>query len=200
MPVFLDGQQNLATLTVPGVYGDIILPTPLLLGQPTNIEGLVGVASWGPLNSLIPISKPTDAALAIGPPVVRPYDMSSYVSASSQVGGAIGYMGVRVTDGTDVAASLVVQSGAAFATGSAAFTTNPAPADTLTLNGTVVTFVASGAAGLQVNIGPNLPATLQNLITMLQASADTQLVKFQYAILNFSLCSPRPPQARLATP
>ena len=24
MPVFLDGQQNLAALTVPGVYGDIV--------------------------------------------------------------------------------------------------------------------------------------------------------------------------------
>ena len=70
--VFLDGQQNLAALTVPGVYGDIILPQPNLLGTPTNIEGLVGVASWGPLNALIPISKPTDAALSIGPPLRGP--------------------------------------------------------------------------------------------------------------------------------
>ena len=63
MPAFLDGQQNLAALTVPGVYGDIILPQPNLLGTPTNIEGLVGVGSWGQLNSQIPISKPADAAL-----------------------------------------------------------------------------------------------------------------------------------------
>lgn len=187
MPVFLDGQQNLAALTVPGVYGDIILPTPFLLGQPTNIEGLVGVGSWGPTNSLIPMSKPSDAAITIGPPVVRPYDMSSYVSAASQVGGAIGFQGVRVTDGTDTAASIAVQSGAASASGSAAFSTNPTAADTLTLNGTAVTFVASGAAGTQVNIANNLPATLQNLITMLQASADTQLVKFRYALLNNTL-------------
>lgn len=182
MPVFLDGQQNLAALTVPGVYGDIILPTPMLLGQPTNIEGLVGVASWGPVNAIVPISKPVDAALTIGPPLVRNYDISSYISASSQVGGAIGYMAVRVTDGTDVAASLPIQSGAASATGLVQFSGNPAPADTLTLNGTVVTFVASGATGTQVNIGNNLPATLQNLITMLQASADAQLVKFSYVL------------------
>jgi hypothetical protein len=187
MPVFLDGQQNLATLTVPGVYGDIILPTPLLLGTPTNIEGLVGVGSWGPLNALIPVSKPADAALAIGPPVIRTYDLSSYVSAASQVGGAIGFMCVRVSDGTDTAASVSIQSSAASATGSAAFSANPTANDTLTLNGTVVTFVAAGATGLQVNIGNNLPATLQNLITMLQASADTQLVKFSYAIANFTL-------------
>lgn len=187
MPVFLDGQQNLSTLTVPGVYGDIILPTPLLLGTPTNIEGLVGVASWGPLNALIPVSKPSDAALAIGPPVIRTYDISSYVSAASQVGGAIGFQCVRVSDGTDTAASASIQSSAAAATGSAVFSANPTAADTLTLNGTVVTFVASGATGTQVNIGNNLAATLQNLITMLQASADAQLVKFSYAIANFTL-------------
>jgi hypothetical protein len=187
MPVFLDGQQNLAALTVPGIYGDIVLPQPFLLGLPTNIEGTVGVASWGPLNSLIPVSKPSDAALSIGPPVIRTYDISSYVSASSQVGGSIGYMCIRVSDGTDTAASTVIQSGAAFASGSAAFSINPTATDTLTLNGTVVTFVASGAAGTQVNIGNNLASTLQNLITMLQASADTQLVKFTYAIANFSL-------------
>jgi hypothetical protein len=187
MPVFLDGQQNLAALTVPGVYGDIILPTPMLLGQPTNIEGLVGVASWGPVNALIPVSKPIDAALYIGPPVIRNYDMSSYVSASSQVGGAIGYYCVRVTDGTDTAASLAIQSGAASATGLVQFSANPSPSDTLTLNGTAITFVASGATALQVNIGANLPATLQNLITMLQASADAQLVKFSYVLGSSSL-------------
>ena len=187
MPVFLDGQQNLAALTVPGVYGDIILPTPMLLGLPTNIEGLVGVASWGPLNALIPMSKPADAAVMIGPPIIRNYDISSYVSAASQVGGAIGFLGVRVSDGTDTAASVAVQSGAAAAVGAVGFSANPANTDTLTLNGTVVTFVTSGASGTQVNIGGNLPTTLQNLITMLQASADAQLVKFRYAIVNFTL-------------
>lgn len=187
MPVFLDGQQNLAALTVPGVYGDIILPTPMLLGLPTNIEGLVGVASWGPVNALIPVSKPIDAALYIGPPVVRTYDMSSYISASSQVGGAIGYYCVRVTDGSDAAASLAIQSGAASATGLVQFSANPTAADTITFNGTAITFVASGATALQVNLGANLPATLQNLITVLQASADAQLVKFAYALGSSSL-------------
>ncbi|WP_024516849.1 hypothetical protein [Bradyrhizobium sp. Tv2a-2] len=103
--VFLDGQQNLAALTVPGVYGDIILPTPQLLGTPTNIEGLVGVASWGPLNAVMGVSKPSDMATTFGPPMIRPYDMSSYVSAASQVGGAIGFFCVRVSDGTDLAAT-----------------------------------------------------------------------------------------------
>jgi hypothetical protein len=187
MPVFLDGQQNLAALTVPGVYGDIILPTPMLLGTPTNIEGLVGVASWGPLNAQIPVSKPTDAALSIGPPVIRTYDMSSYVSAASQVGSAIGFICVRVSDGTDTAAFAQIQSGAAYATGSVVFTANPAVSDTLTIDGTIITFVASGATGTQVNIGANLAATLQNLLTMLQSSANANLILLTYSLQNYTL-------------
>ena len=69
--IFLDGQQNLAGLSVPGVYGDIILPTPLLIGTPTNIEGVVGVGSWGPTNALIPATQSSDAALSLGASVLR---------------------------------------------------------------------------------------------------------------------------------
>jgi hypothetical protein len=181
MPVFLDGQQNLAALTVPGVYGDIILPTPFLLGQPTNIEGLIGVASWGQLNSVILASKPVDAAIVLGPPVVRNYDIASYIAAATQVGGAIGFKCVRVSDGTDIAASVTPQSGATPATGSILFTVQPTATQTITLNGTVFTYIASGATALQINIGGNLVQTVQNTIAQLQASADAQAVKFTYA-------------------
>lgn len=226
--VFLDGQQNLAALTVPGVYGDIILPTGMIAGTPTNIEGLVGVGSWGPVDALIPVSKPADAAVNIGPPVIRNYDMSSYISAGSQVGGAVGYYCVRVTDGSDVAASATIggvtitgkytgvlgnqinfsiQNGSAVntwmgvvafpgmvpeqfnnvagptpASATATFAAQPAVNDTLTIAGSTVIFVASGATGLQVNIGANLATTLSNLLTMLQASADTGLVKGTYSL------------------
>jgi len=115
MPTFLDGQYNLAALTVPNVYVDVIPPSPFLAGVPTNIVGLVGVASWGPVGAVISASKPNDAAFAIGVPTSRgalgyKYDIASYIWASSQVGGAIGYNCIRVTDGTDVAASVVIQS------------------------------------------------------------------------------------------
>lgn len=176
MPVFLDGQQNLATLTVPGVYGDIILPTPFLVGTPTNIEGLVGVGSWGPLNSIIPGSKPNDVALAIGPPVIRPYDIASYVAASSMVGGSIGYFMVRVSDGTDTAATAAIQSGATNATGSITLNDNVLGVGTIVVNGTTVTF------GTNVLVGPNLAATTSNLLTFLQSSADTNINKMTYAL------------------
>jgi hypothetical protein len=108
--VFLDGTQNLAALTVPGVYGDIVLPSPFILGTPTNIEGLVGVGSWGPTNALIPVSKSSDCAVSLGVPMIRNNDIASYVAASTQVGGAIGFLCVRVTDGTDTAATATIQS------------------------------------------------------------------------------------------
>jgi hypothetical protein len=68
------------------------------------------------------------------------------------------------------------------ATGTATFSANPTAADTLTIGGTAVTFVASGATGLQVNIGASLTATLASLLALLVGSADANLVKFYYAV------------------
>src|SRR6516162_4988743 len=131
--VFLDGQQNLAGLSVPGVYGDIILPTPFLLGQPTNIMGLVGVGQWGPLNALIPVSTPVDCALQLGNPVIRPYDIATYVAAATQIGSAIGFLCVRVSDGTDAAATATITSGGAFASDTVTFSAQPIAGDALTI-------------------------------------------------------------------
>lgn len=60
------------------------------------------------------------------------------------------------------------------------FTAQPAAASTLTLNGTVWTFVATGATGQQSNIGVSLAATLTALATALNASGDTQVTKCTY--------------------
>src|SRR5260221_403169 len=128
-----------------------------------------------------------DPFLKIGPQKIRKRDISSYVSAATQVGSAIGFLCVRVSDGTDLAATGVISPGQTQATGFISFTTNPVAATTVTLNGTVCTFVASGATGTQVNIGGTLTITLANLLTMLQASADAQLVKFYYAVVGLTL-------------
>lgn len=57
------------------------------------------------------------------------------------------------------------------ASGSIAFSAQPAVNSTVTINGTTFTFVASGATGNQVNIGANLAATMTALATVLNASA-----------------------------
>jgi hypothetical protein len=62
--------------------------------------------------------------------------------------------------------------------------TNPTATNTITLNGTAWTFVASGAAGNQTNIGGNAAATMTTLVTNLNASADAQVAKNTYAALS----------------
>jgi hypothetical protein len=181
MPVFLDGQQNLAALTVPGVYGDIILPSPLLVGTPTNIMGVVGAASWGPTNSMIYFSAVTDGAVALGNPTNRKYDIMTHVEAATQVGGAIGFGAVRVTDGSDLAATGFMQGTLAQqAAGTITFVSNPVALTTISLGGTVWTFVASGATGNQTNIQGTLAATLTQLVADLNSSSDPNVDQCSY--------------------
>ncbi len=68
------------------------------------------------------------------------------------------------------------------ATGSIVFTLNPSNDATITINGTVVTFKTSAGASPEVEIGANLAATLVVLLAILNASVDTQLVKFTYTV------------------
>jgi hypothetical protein len=75
-------------------------------------------------------------------------------------------------------------NGAGPAQGAINFTVNPVAGQTITLNGTAVTFEASGATGNQANVGTTLSASMIALLAALQASADTQLVKFTYALAN----------------
>ncbi len=63
-----------------------------------------------------------------------------------------------------------VVSGTVAATGSIAFSAQPSVNSTVTINGTVFTFVASGATGNQCYIGANLAATMTALAVVLNAS------------------------------
>ena len=66
------------------------------------------------------------------------------------------------------------------ASGKVTFTQNPAVGNTITVNGTAVTFVASGATGAQVDIGTTLNNTLVALAAMLNASADVNITPATY--------------------
>lgn len=67
------------------------------------------------------------------------------------------------------------------ATGDITFTANPSASHTITINGVVWTFVASGATGTQTNIGANLNATLTQLATDLNASANASITPATYS-------------------
>ena len=77
---------------------------------PTNIEGMVGVGSWGPVNAAIIATNEGDTAGKLGTPQVRAYDIATHVAAACQMGNAINFRLVRVTDGTDTAATAQVQT------------------------------------------------------------------------------------------
>jgi len=68
-----------------------------------------------------------------------------------------------------------------YATGSITVAINPAADETFTLNGTVFTMKASGAAGAQVNIGGTAALTAAAIVTVLNASVNAEVAKATYA-------------------
>jgi phage tail sheath protein FI len=105
MPIVQQGSINTTALVVPDLYVQIVPPQNLVLnGVPTNVLGVVGTASWGPVNQPVTLATMGDYAQNFGPIVNRKYDMGTQVATAVQQ-GASNFRGVRVTDGTDVAAT-----------------------------------------------------------------------------------------------
>jgi hypothetical protein len=73
------------------------------------------------------------------------------------------------------------QTAGAAATGSFSFSNQPAAGSTITINGTVITFVASGATGAQVNIGADTAATVTALSTALNAMNISSIAASTYS-------------------
>ena len=89
----------------------------------------------------------------------------------------------KLTNGTTGATSTLSFLTSPHSVGFATFAAQPANNDTITLNGTTITFVAAAPVGSQVQIGASLTATLAALLAFCQASADAQLVKFTYSVV-----------------
>jgi phage tail sheath protein FI len=114
MPIFSQGAINTTALIVPDLYVQIVPPQSLLLnGVPTDTLGVVGTASWGPVGEPTVIGTMSDYATAFGPVMPRKYDMGTQVAAAVQQGAA-NFRCVRVTDGTDTAASVSIQGAVTF--------------------------------------------------------------------------------------
>lgn len=114
MPIFQAGTTNVTSLLVPDVYVQIVPPSQLSLnGIPSNMVGLVGSASWGPINTPVSVASMQEYALAFGNIQNRAYDMGTHAAIITQQGGN-NMMCVRVTDGSETTASAAVASNITF--------------------------------------------------------------------------------------
>ncbi len=105
MPITQAGALNTTALVVPDLYVQIVPPQQLVLnGVPTNMVGVVGTAAWGPVNQPAIVGTMQDYARLYGAIQPRRYDMGTQVATAVQQ-GASNFRCVRVTDGTDTAAT-----------------------------------------------------------------------------------------------
>ncbi len=108
MPIVQQGSINTTALVVPDLYVQIVPPQNLVLnGVPTNVAGVVGTASWGPVGQPVIVATMSDYAQNYGPIMARKYDMGTHVATAVQQ-GAQDFRCVRVTDGTDTAAQAAI--------------------------------------------------------------------------------------------
>ncbi|KVT86267.1 hypothetical protein WT25_10970 [Burkholderia territorii] len=161
--LFQQSQLNVAALSAPGVYTEIVAPPPVVAGAPTNGYGLVGVASWGPVNSPFLVASPTAAPSQVGQVTNRSRDLATALSIAFALGSYFNYC-VRVTDGTDAAA-----------TGALKDTTTPTAVTGATLTGiytgtlgntisaTIGTGTAANSYKLTVNMAGYAPEVYDNL-------------------------------------
>ncbi len=99
------GSINTAALVVPNLYVQIVSPQTLALnGVATDRIGVVGTASWGPVNQPVVLGGIADYGVAFGSVRAKTFDLGTVIACAEQQ-GASSFVGVRVTDGTDVAAS-----------------------------------------------------------------------------------------------
>ena len=99
------GALNTAALIVPDLYVQIASPQTLALnGVATDRIGIIGTASWGPVNQPVVLGSIADYNVAFGLIMPRQYDLGTPLLCAQQQ-GASAFIGVRVTDGTDVSAT-----------------------------------------------------------------------------------------------
>jgi hypothetical protein len=163
MQIVQQGTLNTTALVVPDLYVQIVPPQNLVLnGVPTNLIGVVGTSSWGPTNQPVVVGTMADYAQNFGPIIVRKYDMGTSVATAIQQ-GATDFRCVRVTDGTDIAASyaLGLTNGAFHAMFTALYTGSLGNNITLALSQAAMTGawqLVVGLPGLVPEVYANIPA------------------------------------------
>jgi hypothetical protein len=139
----------------------------------------IGLSLAATLTALLTfLNSSTDAGLALN----NYYVVGSTLYIVDKVAGASGNGHTLVKSSTAITLSgATLTGGGWYAGGYANFAGQPTAADTITVNGVSIEFVASGATGNQVNIGGLTAVTIQNLLTFLQGSTNALLTVMGYA-------------------
>jgi hypothetical protein len=160
MPITLQGALNTTALTTPDIYIQIVQPNAIVInGVPTNDLGIVGTATWGPVGVPVNLGNPGGYLQAFGPVQARLFDMGTEVAIAFQQ-GANNMTCVRVTDGTDTAATIVVPTAAITLTALYTGTAGNGAVLTLAAGSIASTFTATVAMPNQPSeIYPNIAGT-----------------------------------------
>lgn len=102
---------------------------------------------------------------------------------ASVITTALGGTGICTWNGLQFVITSATTGAGVEATGTIVLTGNPANSDTITVNGTLITFVTGTATGSQVHIGASAQITAANLNTFLANSVNTNIVQASYSIV-----------------
>lgn len=172
MPIVQSGALNTTALLVPDLYVQIIPPQIAQLnGVPSNGLGIVGTAQWGPVNSPAIVGSMAQYAQTFGAIQARKYDLGTAVAAAV-LQGAQNMRCVRVTDGTDLAASIVIQTTCLTLT---SFYTG-------TLGNSCVATIAAGSAANTSKITIAMPGQQAEVFDNIAGSANALWVNMAAAI------------------
>lgn len=172
MPISQQGQINTTALIVPDLYVQIVPPSNSLLnGQPTNVLGIVGTAPWGPVNAPTSVSSMADYSQKFGALQARKYDMGTAVAAAV-LQGANNIRCVRITDGTDTAATVIAQ------TTCITFTSKY----TGTLGNSATVAVAPGSAAATFKATVSMPGQVPEVFDNIPGTANALWVNMAAAI------------------
>src|SRR5882762_2996104 len=109
--IITSGSLSIPSLSADDAYIQIVAPPNFITGVATDVIGVVGTASWGPVNVPVHIGSGQQAVLSFGPmsaaSLTDSHDLPTdlYLAFGQSASQAtMEAWGVRVTDGTDTAA------------------------------------------------------------------------------------------------
>lgn len=170
---------NLTGLQTDDAYIQVVAPPNIVNGVPTDIVGVVGTASWGPVGVPTFLGSGNDAVQQFGQmsaaSLTDPHDLPTdlYLAfGQAQSQALLSGWAVRVTDGTDTVASSQLLVGASAAAVTATLTGNLTVGDGLQLIAT-----SSALTGSPITItyttraGDTLASMAAGLATLINANA-----------------------------